>query len=131
MCNTGGPRELLHRRFELFQNACDLAWVDLQDTDMMLQVIPTTFLSEPAFVYFPDIIKHKATSVEEVLQQLESQFLSARVKSVNDQVWEQLTFNFVLQKRKFEKKIVTFQLALRDFTTEISELADMRGWPRQ
>lgn len=52
-----------------------------------------------------DVIRHKATSVYKVIDLLEKHFLSARTKRLSEQVWEELSFRAIEQKRNYEKKL--------------------------
>ncbi len=92
---SGGPKEPLRRRFDLFKDACDLSGVDTADTALMMKIIPTTFLSGQATIYFTDVIKQSAKSTNEAINMLEQNFLDQRAKRVNDEIWHDLPFDFI------------------------------------
>lgn len=87
---TGGPREPLYRRVTLFLNACELGDVDINDSQVMLRILPNSFLAGQALVYYSDKIKPKSKTVGAAVK-----FLSDQAKRVNDQVWDELTFQFM------------------------------------
>lgn len=71
----------------------------------------------------------KVKTCEEAVNKLESHFLDPRAERVNDEVWEELSFEFVKKKGLFLKKSTIHEAVLEDVINQISELADMRTGP--
>lgn len=111
----GGPKQPLRRRFAIFIDACMLCNVDITDSVSMIRILQTTFLNGPALVYFMDVVKHHASNVEDAIQMLEEHFLGERAKRVNDEVWLELSFEFVKSSRQIHGKDTTYEGVLNDF----------------
>jgi len=77
---SGAPTEPLQRRFNQFLNTAKLANVDVTNLEMMFPLIETVFLKDQALLHFQDVIRHTATTVEEVIDLLTAQFLGHRAK---------------------------------------------------
>lgn len=65
-------------------------------------------------------------AVERALFTLESHFLDMRARRVKNEVWDELTFLFVKQKRAYNQLSTTYEDVLKDLSTQIIELSDMR-----
>lgn len=109
---------------------CELSAVDINESQVMLRILLNSFLSGQALVYFSGVIKPKAKNVADALKMLEEHCLNDRAKLVNGQVWDELTFSFVEEKRKFNAKPVSYENSLDDLFNEIAELKDMRTGQR-
>eukprot|EP00171_Calliarthron_tuberculosum_P022600 IDg22600t1 len=126
---SGASREPIRRLWEAFLDSCELCSMDTTDTVSMMRLIQTSFVTGNAFRYFMDYVKPKAKSAEDAIDRLEIHFLSNRAKRVNDEVWNELSFKFVKQKREFEKLPSTNEACLNDLLAQIGDLADMRTSP--
>ena len=126
---TGSPKEPIRRRYSNFLDACHLCQIDTDNTDLMLKIIPISFLSEQALIFFTDNVKNIAKSPQEAIEMLEKHFLGQRAKRVNDETWEELSYKFVRQKLEYEKKNANHESCLNFLITQITELADIRTGP--
>eukprot|EP00171_Calliarthron_tuberculosum_P022068 IDg22068t1 len=126
---SGASREPIRRLWEAFMDACELCNIDTTDTTSMLRLIQTSFVTGHAFRYFMDHVRPIAKSIEDAIERLENHFLSNRAKRVNDEIWNELSFQFIKQKREFEKLPKTNEICLNDLLAQIGDLADMRTGP--
>lgn len=125
----GAPTEPLCRRFKTFKNAVDLCEVDVENTDIMFPLIETSFLTGQALLEFQNVIRETAAIVGEVIDLLEAHFLGHRAKRVNDDVWDELSYQLVASKRKQEGKSATHEDILGDLLDQVADLADIRTGP--
>lgn len=65
----------------------------------MLLLISTVFVTGQAEVFFSKKIRPRVSTFEAAIVALESHFLDERARRVNDEVWNELTFNFIKKKR--------------------------------
>lgn len=59
-------------------------------------------------MFFMRSIEGQNFSSERAIAALESQFLDIRARRINNEVWEELAFEFIKQKRDNKKFPVTF-----------------------
>ncbi len=74
---SGGTKEPIRRRYQIFLDACQLCGIDIEDKSVMFRLFQTTFLRGPALVYFMDTDKLAALSPNNSIQLLEC-FFSGR-----------------------------------------------------
>ena len=86
---SGKPTEPLRRRFKTFLNAVGLCNVDIENSDHMLLLLGTYFLTGQALHHYQDVVRETAVSLEEVIELLQAHFLGLRAKRVNDEIWNE------------------------------------------
>lgn len=123
----GGPKQQLRRLYADFLDACVLVHVDTNNLPTMLRLMKTVFLTGQARIYFAENVLGNVKYIGEAVNRLQDHFLDPRAKKVNDEVWEQLSFEFLKKKRVFEKQSSTHEVVLEDVINQISEL--MRRGP--
>ncbi len=123
---SGGPQENLRRRYNHFLDACALSGVDRHDDELMIRLISTVFVTGQAEIYFSKRIRPKVLSADETITALEKHFLDKRARRVNDEIWAELSFEFVKQKRLVDKLAARHEHVLNDLLRQIVELGDMR-----
>ena len=125
----GGPREPIRQRYISFKDACLMSKIDSNDTYLVLCITQSCFLEKSALKYFVEHVKAKATSPDDAIERLEKHFLGRRTRMVNDDVWDALTFDLVMQTRVFKKESTTNEDALNDLVDQVSDLSDIRSSP--
>lgn len=124
----GAPAKPLRRRYKTFVNAASLCGVDSQD-EVMMTLLETTFLRDQALLHYQDVVRAIATCADEAIDLLGNRFLGHRAKRVNEEIWDELTYNFVLKKRSASGFLVEYERVLSDLFEQIADLADMRTGP--
>ncbi len=126
---SGDPRQPLRTLYASFKDACELSGISDDDHAIVMKLIQNFSLKDSALKYFISHIKNTATNPENALQILESQVLGHRAKRVNNEVWNDLSSDFVKQSRSFKKLSSTNDDILSDLINQISDMSDMRTSP--
>lgn len=126
---TGSPSEPLRRRYQSFMDACKLCGVEPDHTETLFILMQNVFLKDAALIYYMDHVKLNAKDIAEAIDMLENQFLGHRAKRVNDEVWNELSFDFVRKTRESKQMTITNEETLNDLFVQITNLSDMRTGP--
>lgn len=92
---------------------------------VILRLMSTVFLAGPARLYFTDHIRDRIRFPDEAISMLEDQFLDKRAWSVNDEVWNGLSFEAVKQVLIYEKSPARHTHVLKKILRDIVDLAYM------
>lgn len=123
---SGSSHEPLRRLYSSFKVACKLSGVEPENSEVVLLLLENVFLTGSALVYFTDQIKSVVASADDAVHMLEIHFLGKRAKRVNDEIWHELSFDFVKKQRASRQQSNTFIDVLNDLIDQIINLSDMR-----
>lgn len=126
---SGAPSEPLRRMYATFVDACELAGIEPDNSFLLLRLMQNVFLKDAALVYYMDRLKDSCKSADEAIENLEKHFLGQRAKRVNDEVWHELSFQFVKQSREMKGISISNDEVLNDLFVQITNLSDMRTGP--
>ena len=126
---SGNSTEPLRRRFKTFCNAAKLCNVDPANVATMFPLMETTFLKGQALKHYQDVIRDKAGNVNEVIDLLEKHFLGHRARRVNDEIWDELTYQMVKNELMSDQKSTAHANVLGVLLDKIANLADIRTGP--
>ena len=126
---SGSPIEPLRRRFSTFINIAKLCEIDAEDKEIMFPLMEATFLKDQALLHFQDIVRDTASCVDEAIDLLEAHFLGHRARRVNDEIWDNLSYDFMMKKYGTENKTIRHEAVLKDLLCQIADLADIRTGP--
>ena len=122
---SGRSAENLRSRYRHFIDACNLPGVDTMDCGVMIPLMATLFLTGQAEIFFSKRARSRVGSPNEAIDALEAQFLDKRALRINDEVWAELSFQFVKQKRLADKLPARHEQVLNELLRQIVELGRM------
>ncbi len=130
----GKPSENLRKKYELFLSICRLNGVTMEQQEIILEVMYVFWLNGAARTYFGEHLKH-VTTVEEAICALENHFLSLRVRRINEEKWNSLSFSLMrkisnLMKRTADRAS-TYESALNSLFQRIDEFGGLKSRQRE
>ena len=126
---TGSSTEPLRRRFKTFLNAVGLCNIGIENSTIMFPLLETSFLAGQALYHYQDNIRGVANTIEEAIDILENHFLGQRARRVNDEIWSEISYEYVKKKSAAENKSSFHEAVLSELLTQITYLSDIRTGP--
>lgn len=120
----GKPTENIQRKYQLFLTACRLSGIDANEDDQILDLMYPAWLKGAARAYFADRLQSVECATEAV-KCLEDHFLHVRVRGVNEERWNSLSYELARRRQAADRttdRTHSHESALNVLFNEIDEL---------
>lgn len=98
----------------------------MNNYELMIRLLATVSVKGKGEIFFTKKIRTRVRNIGDAIRDLESQFLDKRALRVNDEVWEELSFEFIEQKCMVDKLSTRYECMLNELLKQINEVSDMR-----